>query len=446
MTGDTHSIEVLQHENERLRQRVAALESSQHLWKQTHADLEASEVRYRRIIETSYEGIWIIDTENCTSFANPRMAAMLGYSVEEMMGRPLFDFMDEEGKRLAAENVERRRQGINEQHDFKFKCKDGSDLWAIVSTNAMHDQDGQYIGALAMITDVTARRQAEEEIRRLQIQLEQQVIQRTVQLEQQAAELRTFQSLVENAPDGIAVAGIDGLLLYANPSYCQMLGYEAAEILGRPIANLVCEAELEALGGAMEVLLAGKPWSATMMHRRKDGSSVLFQSNPFVIRDTQGRPQAIGSINRDLTEQIRAQEERTALQQQVIDAQQAALRELSTPLMPIAEHVLAMPLIGAIDSSRAQLVMETLLQGIADYQAEIAILDITGVQVIDTQVANALIQIARCVRLLGAQIVLTGIQPRIAQTLVHLGVDLSDMVTRSNLQSGIAYALRQHSS
>lgn len=101
-----------------------------------------------------------------------------------------------------------------------------------------------------------------------------------------------------------------------------------------------------------------------------------------------------------------------------------------------------MPLIGTVDSRRAQLVLETLLEGIAAYQAQVAILDITGVQIVDTQVANALIDAAQAVRLLGADVVLTGIRPEVAQTLVGIGADLSGIITCSTLQSGIAYALR----
>jgi anti-anti-sigma regulatory factor len=100
-----------------------------------------------------------------------------------------------------------------------------------------------------------------------------------------------------------------------------------------------------------------------------------------------------------------------------------------------------MPLIGTIDSARAQMVMESLLEGVALYQAETVILDITGVQVVDTQVADAFIRAAQAVRLLGAGVVMTGIQPQIAQTLVQLGVDLSGIQTHGSLQSGIAHAL-----
>jgi anti-anti-sigma factor len=100
-----------------------------------------------------------------------------------------------------------------------------------------------------------------------------------------------------------------------------------------------------------------------------------------------------------------------------------------------------MPLIGAIDSSRAQQVIETLLAGVAASRATTAILDITGVQVVDTQAANALLRAAQAVKLLGAQVVLTGIRPEIAQTLVGLGLDLGGITTRATLQSGIAFAL-----
>lgn len=133
---------------------------------------------------------------------------------------------------------------------------------------------------------------------------------------------------------------------------------------------------------------------------------------------------------------------RRETEEHVLAAQREALRELSTPLIPITDEVVIMPLIGAIDSGRAQLVMETLLDGVAQQQARLVILDITGVPVVDSQVAQALIRAAQAVKLLGARVMLTGIQPQIAQTLVHLGVDLSGIQTQSSLQAGIAAALR----
>src|SRR5262245_28533746 len=171
------------------------------------------------------------------------------------------------------------------------------------------------------------------------------------------------------------------------------------------------------------------------------------------IRDFEARLLVSGidevlTIARDITERKQAEEalRRSADQQQIIRLQAAALRELSTPLIPISDDVLVMPLVGAVDTGRAQQVLEALLDGVAAGRARIAILDITGVPVVDTQVANALIQAAQAVRLLGAKVILTGIRPEVAQTLVGLGVDLGSLVTRARLQDGIMYAMRYSAS
>jgi rsbT co-antagonist protein RsbR len=126
-----------------------------------------------------------------------------------------------------------------------------------------------------------------------------------------------------------------------------------------------------------------------------------------------------------------------------IEAQRDMIRELGTPILPLHEGVIAMPLVGALDSYRATLVLERLLEAISAKQADIVILDITGVPVVDTGVANYLLQTARAAQLIGAQVVLVGIGAEIAQTLVQLGVNLSQLKVYANLQAGISYALGQ---
>jgi anti-anti-sigma regulatory factor len=211
-----------------------------------------------------------------------------------------------------------------------------------------------------------------------------------------------------------------------------LIGTSLADIHPDEKATLTAIAPLIAQQGS---------WRGKLMTRRADGISFPADVSSFLLRDHTGKPNGVAAIMRDLTEQQRAEEARVALQAQVITAQQAALRELSTPLIPIAEGVVAMPLIGSIDSGRAQLVVETLLTGSAELRAHTTIIDITGVPVVDTQVANTLLQAAQAVKLLGAHVILTGIRPEVAQTLVGLGVDLSGISTRSTLQSGIAEAL-----
>jgi anti-anti-sigma factor len=149
----------------------------------------------------------------------------------------------------------------------------------------------------------------------------------------------------------------------------------------------------------------------------------------------------VESLERSLMAERHAQEEARRLQDEIIRVQEATLAQLSTPLIPINDRVVAMPLIGAMDTRRAQRVLETLLNGVMERRAQVAILDVTGVPYMDTQVADGLIRAARAVRLLGVQAVLTGIRPEVARTLVTLGIDLSGIITCGSLQGGIEYAM-----
>jgi rsbT co-antagonist protein RsbR len=136
-------------------------------------------------------------------------------------------------------------------------------------------------------------------------------------------------------------------------------------------------------------------------------------------------------------------EEGLAEREQAIEVQRRLIHELSTPIVPIHAGVLVLPLVGTIDARRATQILEATLEQIVVAQAEILILDITGVPFIDTSAANHILQMARAVTLLGAKCILVGIGAEIAQTLVQLGVDLSSIVTKANLQEGIVYALDQ---
>lgn len=124
-----------------------------------------------------------------------------------------------------------------------------------------------------------------------------------------------------------------------------------------------------------------------------------------------------------------------------MEQQQQLIAELSTPLMPIHAGVLVLPLVGYLDQRRATRVMEMALEQIVAAQADVLILDLTGAPLVDQSVANNLLQLIRAVRLIGAHMVLVGISAETAQTIVALEVDLADLVIRSNLQQGIAYAL-----
>jgi rsbT co-antagonist protein RsbR len=170
--------------------------------------------------------------------------------------------------------------------------------------------------------------------------------------------------------------------------------------------------------------------------------------------DLTGIEEAVNILIEDLTYELKQSKKmREALedklakieeQQRTIVRQQDDLLELSSPVTKVWDNVLILPVIGTLDSQRAQIMMENLLQKIVDTGCTIAILDITGVPTVDTQVANHLLKTVTAARLLGADCIISGISPAIAQTIVHLGIDLSIIRTKATLQDAMIYAMRKN--
>jgi rsbT co-antagonist protein RsbR len=251
-------------------------------------------------------------------------------------------------------------------------------------------------------------------------------------------------NILEAMLDALVVADEHGTIKTVNGAAARLFGYTKDEMLDRPIAIMFDDPQVAAQVLDTVTHATGSLALETTC-RRADGRSISVSLSGSVMSYTNNELQGIVCIIRDISERRQAEEvqRRNMAQEETIRAQAAALAELSTPLIPLSDKVVVMPLIGAVDSRRAQQVLETLLQGIAANGVEVAILDITGVPVVDTQVANALLQAAKSVKLLGARVMLTGIRPEVAQTLVGLGADLGGIVTHGTLQSGIAAVLRQ---
>ncbi|HET8685481.1 MAG TPA: PAS domain S-box protein, partial [Methanosarcina sp.] len=143
--------------------------------KRVDEKLRESEEKYRNIVETANEGILIVDDEAIVTYANKKMSNMLGYTLEEGIGRPIWYFADEEGKTILKQNLEKRRQGINESYEFKLIRKDGSPLWALINAKSLFDKDGKFAGSLSMLTDITERKKAEEALTNIEIARKQEI-------------------------------------------------------------------------------------------------------------------------------------------------------------------------------------------------------------------------------------------------------------------------------
>lgn len=165
--------------------------------------LAESERKYRQIIETSMEGIWVINARNKTTFANEQMAGMLGTSVERMLGQDLSEFMDGNAWLEAERNLACGKTGESAQYDFRFLKADGSVLWAGISTSPIFDEQGQYQGAVAMVTDITNRKRAEEAVRESE---------------------ERFRTMADAAPVMIATLNAQGQLEYVNKASQNLLG------------------------------------------------------------------------------------------------------------------------------------------------------------------------------------------------------------------------------
>lgn len=162
-----------------------------------------------------------------------------------------------------------------------------------------------------------------------------------------------------------------------------------------------------------------------------------------ILRDEQGAAIAWQAFSLDVTAQREAEAARDRMQDELIRGQAELLSELSTPLMPISDLIVAMPLIGRIDGPRAARVIEVLLHGVVKTRARFAILDITGVPAVDAEVASALLRAARATRLLGVETIITGVRPEVAQAFVALDERLDHVATLATLQTGVAYAMRR---
>jgi PAS domain S-box-containing protein len=251
------------------------------------------------------------------------------------------------------------------------------------------------------------------------------------------ANTQMLQALVETVKDyAIILLDPEGNVLTWSSAAERLKGWKADEIVGRNFSAFYPQEDLEKGKTKFELEAAQKDgrFEDEGWRVRKDGTR--FWANVVItpLRDKDGKLLGFGKVTRDLSER-RGAEERIKKQAQEI------FEMAAVPVVQVWEGILLVPLIGTLDSQRTQHLMERLLQKVTDTSSPVALLDITGVPAVDTQTAQHLIETVSAVRLLGAEVILTGVRPSIAQTLVHLGIDLSNVNTRSSLTAGLGMAL-----
>ncbi|HVF48735.1 MAG TPA: PAS domain S-box protein [Pyrinomonadaceae bacterium] len=427
--------------------------------------LRESIARHQIVMETASDAIITIDETSTILFANRATEKVFGYTSAELRGAPLTMLMPEYMRRLHEVGIKRYHE-TGHKHiswagvELPGLHKSGREIVLEISFGEFTQQEKHFYTGIAR--DISERKAAE---RRLAVQY------------------AVTHILAESATVGAASSKILRAIYDA-------LGWELSAFwrVDREAQVLRCIETWHAPtieAGEFEVVsrertfergvgLPGRVWSsgepawvaeiaqngnlprAAVAARHGLHSAFAFPVRlgaevlgviEYFSRESR-EPDAsllelmstIGSQIGQFIERRRAENERTSLQEELIRVQTAQLVELSTPLIPLTNDIVVMPLIGTIDAARAQRMLDTLLHGLQARRAAVAIIDITGVSVVDAHVAHTLVQASRSARLLGTEAVLTGIRPGVARSLRQSGFEAHDLTTRKTLQDGILRA------
>jgi diguanylate cyclase (GGDEF)-like protein/PAS domain S-box-containing protein len=239
------------------------------------SDEHLSDERYRIIVETASEGIWTIDENNLTTFVNRALAKMLGYEPQEMLGRTMFDFMDQARVEEAQRSLGLRIEGVDEHLEFRFRAKDGHEVWTLVATSSLYDKDGEYAGALAMVTDTSAQKAVEEKHAHLA-------------------------AIVRSSADSIIGMSKSGMIESWNDASTRLYGYSATEALEQHAPSLLARDTPERELLVARTAAGDDQPEVESQDVGKDGGVIDVSMTGSAIRDSEGLVIGVSRIARDI--------------------------------------------------------------------------------------------------------------------------------------------------
>jgi methyl-accepting chemotaxis protein len=341
------------------------------------------------------------DLDGTVVSANENFLRILGYESGEVVGKHHRIFCDPTYVESHEYAEFWKKLGRGEYHAAEFKrlAKGGREVWLQASYNPVLDKDGEPIRVVKFATDVTAAK--------LQ----------TAEYEGKIRAIDRAQAVIE--------FDLEGRVITANKNFLDIFGYSLDDVVGKH-HRIFCDpgyAESPEYAQFWQKLGRGEYDADEFKRITKDGAEVWLQASYNPIFDMEGRPLKVVKFASDITVEVQKRS--------------LALLEMSTPVTKIWDGVLFAGIVGIVDSKRAVDIMNKALSSIADTQANTLLLDIGGVAVVDTAVANHLIKIAKAAVLMGCKTIISGISPAIAQTIAELGIDLGSIQTTSTIESAL---------
>jgi len=365
----------------------------------------------QRFFDDGPDAICISDQQFAVKHVNSAFGRLLGYDPDSLHGTLLWDLVDKQ-HRETAERVLRSVPPEGVKRVWNFIAKDGT-----ITALALHlvkSPGGSY---LATFREVVENR----ELERKRLSVERSL---------------TF---LEHAPIPMYEMSGAGLVTLWNKEMSNLFGVSAEEAIGKSV-NEVIPSDMtppEMLRVQQELTASNKStWFGT--HNRRNGPPIQCSWTCVRMQDDQGKTLGVAVTGINMTETLHRENE---LQKSLdlIKAQRDELRALSTPILEVWENVLALPIIGTVDETRATNMMQDLLSAISTRNCRFAILDLTGVAQIDESSATHLVSILKAIALLGAQGIVTGLRPATARTMVESGIDFSSVATLPSLRAGLRY-------
>lgn len=401
-------------------------EKTKQALRESQERLEEAERRYRAVFDTPLYWVFLIDGQGVMLDANDETIRRMGYPREEYAGKiSLLDFVHPEDAQTAMEaHMEALSKGYNEHPvEIRVITKSGEEIW-VESCGFVIEQDGENYRGLGIARDITERKRNEEAL--------------------QEAEKR-YRAVFDNPLNMVYLFDEQGLFLDASEATLAHMGYSRKDLGTLTFQEVVHPDDiplvLQSLSVTTETEYMDKPIEVRV--RTKLGEILFIETYAYVLDKSEGHLRIL-ALARDITLRKEADAEIKDYQDRLREAM-AKLRlsyeELSTPVVQLWDHVLAMPLIGILDTARVQNVMDVLLAKIVETRAQVVLLDVTGVASMDTQVTDRILQTVAATELLGTECILTGVKPEIAQAMVHIGVDMTNLITKRDLQEGLKYAL-----